>query len=158
MHLGLQGMVFIYFIYFSFLLSYSLQSNIIVRQSQNYNPDSLFVLSTREYYSAFTANLLIGLIRNTLPTDCTVWTYAARLADGSRLFWHICVFFLCAFTVPVIKEFFICGREKLHPSWKTTIQTIQRTTMNAKFAPILQWRNAYHHGITCMTSSINCFM
>ena len=55
-------MVFIYFIY----LSYCLQSNGIVRQCHNYNPDSLFVLSAREYYPAFTANLLFT-IANTVP-------------------------------------------------------------------------------------------
>ena len=47
------------------MLSYRLQSNGIVRQCHNYNPDSLFVLSTREYYSACTANLLFT-ISNTL--------------------------------------------------------------------------------------------
>ena len=59
-------MVFIYIIYFSFMLNYILpQSNIILRQWHNDSPDPLFILSTREYYTAYTANLLISLAEHT---------------------------------------------------------------------------------------------
>ena len=75
-------MVFIYFIYFSFLLSYILQNN-LVRQCHNYSPDELFVLSTREYYSACTANLLIRLASDTLFTEFTDFTSALRFALAS---------------------------------------------------------------------------
>ena len=83
LHLRLQGMVFIYFIYLSFRLSYSLQRKGIVRQCHNYNPDSfIFVLSTREYYPACTANLLFT-IANTLPLAFLKSTRPSLIANAS---------------------------------------------------------------------------
>ena len=83
MHLGLLGMVF------SFMLNYILQSNIILRQWHNYSPDPLFILSTREFYTAYTANSLISFaehILNIRHPGLHLWAapYGVSLGDSTH--------------------------------------------------------------------------